>query len=59
MDYSEVTAAFEAGMAACQREQSAGMSDPMGGATPMDGGVPTQQPFIPPEPGEATESGVT
>jgi hypothetical protein len=55
---SEVEAAFAAGYAAERREQAAA-ADPMGGATPLDGGNPAQQPYIPPEPGDSIDAGVT
>lgn len=59
-DYGETAAAFAAGMAAYEREQAAGMSDPMGGAVEMTAPYPMQQPYIPPEPGpDEGQGGVT
>jgi hypothetical protein len=57
---SETEAAFAAGMAQCQHDQAAGISDPMAGAVELVAPYPAQQPYIPPEPGpDEGQGGVT
>jgi len=55
---AETEAAFAAGMAACARDQAAGISDPMAGAVELTGVDPEDvlQPYVPDEP---SPSGVT
>jgi hypothetical protein len=52
-----VEAAFAEGMRVSAERQSH-MTEPMGSAVPMSA-QPTEQPYVPPEPGDATEAGVT
>jgi len=60
MSMSETEAAFAAGMAACARDQAAGIADPMAGAVELVAPYPMQQPYVPPEPGpDEGQGGVT
>jgi hypothetical protein len=53
-----VQSAFTAGYAASDERQSH-IAEPMGTAVPLSGGPDSQQPFVPPEPGDGGGGGVT